>query len=116
MPPAGLGLAAEERPRRWWRIVEDMGGVAVYIDDDSGYLEWLVEHPYGAVLNTTRNRSTGSSHTIHRARCSTISGTPAGGKRWTSDYIKACGTVSDVALFGRVFSGREPNTCQRCFP
>ena len=61
--------------------------VESFIDDDICYLQWLVDHPDGFVMNTDRN-PTSTGLVLHRTGCHTISGTPARGSRWTGDYIK----------------------------
>ena len=58
-------------------------GVEVFLDDDSGYLRWLEAHPNGYVVNSHR-RPSATYVILHRAACTAISGTPARGRRWTS--------------------------------
>ena len=57
--------------------------VAVFLDDEGGYLEWLPRHPDGFVTNAAR-RPRADYLILHRASCHTISGTPARGSRWTT--------------------------------
>jgi hypothetical protein len=62
----------------------------IFEDDDAGYLTWIDSHQHGFVVNTTRKPDP-RYLILHRARCHTIRGKPACGKRWTTGYfIRAC--------------------------
>jgi len=89
------------------------GKVQRFLDDDSGYLQWLATHRDGFVINTYR-KPTGTYLVLHRATCRTISGTPAVGSRWTVDYAKFCGGRSELEAFARNEVGGEPRICGRC--
>ncbi|MGY5190459.1 UNVERIFIED_CONTAM: hypothetical protein FO487_22170, partial [Bacillus amyloliquefaciens DSM 7 = ATCC 23350] len=57
-------------------------------DDDTGYMEWLTEHPAGYVINIRRNHNPTDAR-VHRAGCSTISVRQQSGKgSWTDQYVK----------------------------
>ena len=58
-----------------------------FMDNDSGYIAWLADHPDGYVLNCERPPRP-SSLTLHRATCWTIS--RASGTNWTVNYQKVC--------------------------
>ncbi|WJK36537.1 hypothetical protein [Solwaraspora sp. WMMA2065] len=47
------------------------------------------------MLNTHRYPAA-SYLVLHRSTCRTITGAPAGGSRWTSDYSKICGQRRDL--------------------
>ncbi len=82
-------------------------------DDDPGYLRWLAAHPHDFVINTTRP-SRGDYLTLHRASCSTITGSPARGSTWTEgDFLKACGTRAELEVWARGQAG-EALSCGLC--
>ncbi|MGH3928319.1 MAG: hypothetical protein ACRDTT_36570 [Pseudonocardiaceae bacterium] len=88
-------------------------GVKSFVDDDTGYLQWLTAHPDGFVLNADRN-PTPAYLVLHRASCHTISGTPARGSRWTGDCIKICGMQHELEEFARANVGGEARACGLC--
>ncbi|GBE22682.1 hypothetical protein BMS3Bbin01_02058 [bacterium BMS3Bbin01] len=63
--------------------------VRIFARDDEDYLAWVASNQNGYVLNTYRPPAA-SYAVLHRATCSTISGKPARGKRWTDGYTKVC--------------------------
>jgi hypothetical protein len=84
-----------------------------FVDDDDGYLEWLIAHPDGWVLNVERNPC--SKYLVrHRASCRTISGNPAHGTHWTHDYMKVCGQRKELAQFARSEIGGTAHRCALC--
>lgn len=98
------------------RAVASADGYAVeaFRDDDTGYLEWLAEHPRGFVLNT--NRSPRPDYLIlHRATCRTIRGKPTRGGPWTGPYIKVCADDPlDIAAWAGARVGARPRRCRVC--
>jgi hypothetical protein len=86
------------------------------VDDDSGYLRWIADHPDGFVVNTFRKPNP-SYLILHRSTCGTITGTPARGKRWTTgDFAKICSTDRvDLARWAREHNG-ELHPCGLCHP
>ena len=86
-----------------------------FVDNDTGYLQWLAAHPDGFVMNAARN-PTPAYLVLHRTSCHTISGIPARGSRWTTgDYIKICGRRRELEEFARRNVGGEASTCGLCF-
>jgi len=62
----------------------------VFVDDETGYLNWLAGHPNGYVINIGRDRQrTAYYPTLHRAGCNTIARVPPGNYT-TENYIKVC--------------------------
>ena len=53
-----------------------------FVDDHDSYLEWLVAHPEGFVINTERSPRA-AYVMLHRSSCRTIGGTPTRGGQWT---------------------------------
>ena len=54
---------------------------------------------------------------LHRSSCRTISGTPAHGTQWTSDYVKHCSEDSGELIdWARTRTGGTPNACLLCAP
>jgi hypothetical protein len=84
------------------------------MDDDAGYLQWLIAHPDGFVINTERNPRP-TYVVLHRASCPTISGDPAHGAQWTHDYIKVCGNRSELEEFATREVGGAVQPCGICF-
>jgi len=95
----------------WAGVAVHYGEVQSFADDDSGYLQWLADHPDLFVLNTGR---TSTYLRLHQASCGTINGTPARGARWTGDYIKVCGTRHELEEFVRGNVGGEARQCGLC--
>jgi len=89
--------------------------VESFVDNDTGYLQWLAAHPDGFVMNAARN-PTPAYLVLHRTSCHTISGIPARGSRWTTgDYIKICGRRRELEEFARRKVDGEAGTCGLCF-
>jgi hypothetical protein len=84
-----------------------------FIDDDSGYLDWLAANPQGYVINAARNPAS-ADLVLHRARCGTIGGRPARGDRWTGDYVKYCGERAELEAFARDHLAGDPQPCGLC--
>ena len=91
-----------------------MNMIIEFMDDDNGYIAWLVDHPDGCVLNCGRPPQ--PSHLILlKARCRTISGTPARGRNWTVAYQKVCGdTFGEIDAWARQIG--RPSCCGICKP
>jgi hypothetical protein len=85
-----------------------------FVDDDDGYLEWVVAHPDGFVINVERSPRTAYT-VLHRASCRTISGDPARGAQWTHDYIKVCGDRTELEEFASRDVGGPAQPCGLCF-
>lgn len=75
-----------------------------YTDDDRGYLVWIEAHPDGYVLDTHRNPRP-SYLRLHSADCTSISGRPANGARWTATYVKRCGSRAELSAFAATLGG-----------
>jgi hypothetical protein len=86
-------------------------------DDDTGYMEWLTEHPAGYVINIRRNHSPADAR-VHRAYCSTISIRQQGGKRsWTDQYVKVCAEhVTEIEQWAAEHVGAPILGCRICRP
>ena len=84
---------------------------------DEEYLSWVDGHRHGFVVNAYRNLNPGYLM-LHRARCGTITGTPARGNTWTDgDFVKVCSeTIRDLELWAQREAKGMLNPCQRCNP
>ena len=60
-----------------------------FIDDDTGYMNWVSTNPLGYVVNCESNPRP-AYLILHRANCRTINELPFGSEAWTKDYIKVC--------------------------
>jgi len=58
----------------------------IFRDDEAGYHRWLLRHPAGFVINTSR-QPTSSYLILHLAECRTIS---EGDNFTTTDLCKVC--------------------------
>lgn len=100
------------------REEEGMGTAIVrwFCDDDAGYFAWLAANPRGFVINCGREPAAGYL-ILHRATCSTVSGTPSRGTAWTSAYAKACDVArEELERWARGQTGASPTPCGRCHP
>ena len=73
--------------------------VEIFIDNDPGYQNWLVQHPEGFVLHCYRHRPQ-SSMALHQATCETISKPSSAaqpGEFTSKQYFKVC-SISAEAL------------------
>jgi hypothetical protein len=86
-----------------------MGGMEQFVDDDPGYLDWVARHPDDFVINTGRVLAP-SYLMLHRTRCGTITGRPAGGTTFTGDYSKVCGERDEMEAFAEQLGG-HPQPC-----
>ena len=75
-----------------------------FVDDDSGYLNWVADHPSGYVINADRNPSA-AYLMLHRADCHTITGVPAKGSTFTHDCSKVCGSRDELESFAADLGG-----------
>jgi len=90
--------------------------ILAFTDDDPGYLGWLRDHQGGFVLNATRTPGAGYLK-LHRTTCHTISGTPASGSRWTSQYSKLCSEDrGELIRWARETTGGLTDPCPFCNP
>lgn len=87
--------------------------VRKFVDDDAGYLRWIADHADGFVLNTYRQPRANYLR-LHRSSCSSVSGTPANGTRWTADYIKICGDAEQLKRWAMDEVAGEVWECARC--
>ena len=86
--------------------------MAVFQDDDAGYLRWLAEHPDGVVLNILRSLNASTSR-LHRVGCRTIEGEPPRGGPWTGPYIKICAdSKADVLAWATANTRGTIRVCQ----
>ncbi|MEX0761222.1 MAG: hypothetical protein WD333_02095 [Dehalococcoidia bacterium] len=85
-----------------------------FIDDDSGYLDWIRRHPTGFVINCHRTPRP-DYLMLHRATCMSIAGP---GKNYTSgEYGKVCAvTKEELNAWADAHLGTTPKTCQVCQP
>jgi hypothetical protein len=87
-----------------------------FIDDDTGYLAWLADHPGGFVLNTFPHVSS-SYLVLHRSSCRTINRLLTGGRHWTDQYGKACSADrSELATWALRETGKAVSACGLCLP
>ena len=89
--------------------------VAIFRDDEAGYLGWLASHPAGFVLNAAR-KPRPNYLILHRATCRTISGRPTRGGPWTGPYIKVCSNDQlRIAAWTGHHLAAAPTRCRICF-
>lgn len=90
--------------------------VAIFIDDDNGYLQWIAANPEGFVVNCARKP--GPTYLkLHRATCRTVTGTPANGQRWTTLYAKVCSpTIGELQGWASQQVGGQLSDCGLCNP
>jgi hypothetical protein len=84
-----------------------------FIDDDTGYLDWISRNPDGFVVNTYRNPSP-RYLALHRTTCRTITGSPARGRQWTADYIKVCGDRAELESWATTQLHGQLQPCRLC--
>ena len=86
-------------------------------DDDTGYMEWLTEHPAGYVINIRRNHSPTDAR-VHRAGCSAISVRQQSGKgSWTNQYVKVCAEhMIGIEQWAAEHVGEPISGCRTCRP
>lgn len=84
-----------------------------FVDDDDGYLAWIAQRPDGFVLNTQRTPKSNYLR-LHRATCRTIIILQPGASRWTMDYIKICGTRTELESWARDAVGGAVQPCPLC--
>ena len=83
-----------------------------FVDDDSGYLSWLADHPESFVINTTRTPSA-AYLMLHRATCWTINRLQPQATTFTGDYSKLCGARSELEAKARRLGGTA-QSCGHC--
>jgi hypothetical protein len=91
---------------------EEDGGMHHFIDDDTGYLEWINRHQSSYVLNTTRNPSAAYLK-LHRATCWTINRLQPRASTFTGEYSKVCGDRHELQDYARSL-GRSVQACGHC--
>ena len=112
--PSPVGISSSSRQPA--PAVTDDDPVELFRDDDGGYLQWLLEHPHGFVLNAARTPRP-AYLILHRALCRTISGVPTRGGPWTGPYIKICGDDPlEIAAWAGATVGAAPRRCRICQP
>jgi hypothetical protein len=108
LPPPPTPVAPRRRASR--------PAVAVFADDDAGYLAWASDHREGYVVHVP-NAAGGRGLRLHRASCPSVVGDPAKGRSFTATARKA-GAADEAALLAWCVEtlGRDPEPCQRCKP
>jgi hypothetical protein len=86
---------------------------ACFADDDDGYLAWIAQHPDGFVLNTESTPNPNYLR-LHRATCSTITILRPPARRWTVDYIKICGSRTELESWASDTVGGAVQPCRFC--
>ncbi len=88
-----------------------------FIDDDSGYLDWIERNPDGYVVNTFRNPKPGYL-VLHRASCRTISKKSSSNTTWTEGgYMKVCASSYDeLNRWAQDDVGGKLSDCSFCKP
>ena len=91
--------------------------VCTFVDDDAGYLAWLVAHPSGYVLNH-EHRPSARYLVLHRADCWTIAPRDRSDTRtWTRAYPKTCAATSAALTdWAEANARRPPSPCGTCQP
>ncbi|MGH4020320.1 MAG: hypothetical protein ACRDT0_14010 [Pseudonocardiaceae bacterium] len=85
-----------------------------FVDNDDGYLAWIAQHTDGFVLNTERNPNPYYLR-LHRATCWTITRLQPNARRWTTgDYIKICGSRTELESWARDTVGGTVQPCRLC--
>ena len=89
----------------------------IFVNDDSGYLDWIDRHPDGFVVNTYRTPNP-QYLLIHRASCHSISKKTSPDYTWTEGgYLKACASAYDeLDRWARREVGGELKACTLCKP
>lgn len=88
--------------------------LVTFIDDDSGYRQWLRAWPKGFVLNCHRQPS-GDYLILHRATCRFINHLGPHVATFTGDYIKVCSTDRTVVTqWALDNAGARGTSCQHC--
>ena len=97
--------------------------ITVFIDDDSAYLNWVVSHPEGFVVNC-RKKFDSTYLVLHKATCSTVK-THRGieehpGGFTERGYLKLCSdSIVDLEQYLRGLTGSSDpfsKQCSRCEP
>jgi hypothetical protein len=98
-------------------LAVDTGGrdVVIFEDDEVGYASWLIENPYGYVLNCCKGLPKSDRPMLHRPDCTHL-GRP-GDKGSTRSYIKICSLDKDELLIwcSRI-ADHKMHHCQTCDP
>jgi hypothetical protein len=115
-PAVGVPAPRREVPRPSAAAPED-GATIEFRNDDEGYLAWVVDHPHGYVVNTTRGHSR-SYLKLHRAKCRHVRVLQGGYVTWTSgEYVKVCATSRAVLeRWARDVAGGELQAGCPCRP
>lgn len=89
----------------------------VFVDNDTGYVDWLARHPRGLVVNADRHPKPGYL-VLHKATCPRISRTSRPYGAWTHrSYIKACSEqIADLEKWARDEAGGTLQPCGHCHP
>ena len=84
-------------------------------DNDTDYLLWLQEHPYGFVLNSNKQKNQKYSR-LHQANCWTIDNPNK--SNWTNHgHIKVCSEKKSVILnWCKEKNFELDKYCQICSP
>jgi hypothetical protein len=89
----------------------------VFDHQDEEYLLWIEANSHGYVVNAYRNLHP-TYLMLHRAVCTTISGTPARGSTWSNgEFIKICAdSLADIENWVNRETRGALRPCRRCNP
>lgn len=95
------------------RGAADTWNVVIFADDDSGFHNWLDNHPAGTFINAERNPKP-NYLVLHNSDCSHFDRSP--NVRWTKDYIKVCSdSREELEGWADRSVGGEVTLCRTCF-
>lgn len=88
----------------------------LFINDESGYLAWIQQHPSGWVVNADSAKSIVAYPMVHRASHRLLS-SPTRSNYTTDRYIKACSDdVAELEAWSIAEYGKPPTWCGTCAP
>jgi hypothetical protein len=87
--------------------------IAMFKDDDQGFLDWQDDNPNGYFINTERKPNP-KYLVLHKAGCPHFKGSES--LRWTKDYVKVCsGDRPALTEWATEAVGGEVTLCGTCF-
>jgi hypothetical protein len=112
--PTGLKMSLPPMVLRYAHMLNQQTTMVTFVDDETGYLQWMAANPNGFVINAPK-RSGDFPDMLHRASCVHIS-SPKRTNYTTTDFKKICSLDRGELLdWGAKYSD-DFRKCKHCKP
>ena len=112
--PKSLRTALKAQPQNPDLAQDEAMGIALYVDDDDGYRDWLKRNPRGYVINIQRSLNPSDAR-LHDANCRDLIAQLRRDVQLAVSYVKVCGEDrAEVDQWAADNVGEPVQLCGHC--